>query len=313
MKFLSFFIFLTIITFTVFITYNFTIRAIDMKVTNTSDECYATLVTAYYKIKSKHTSDDYFTWMKNLLTLQDCIVVYTTEDLAPTIRGMRPVGFPLEIVILPLQSFKVAQMLDANGWLTQETLDHELKVGHSRELYWIWNEKTSLVHSVSQRNPFRSQYFAWLDIGAIRHSRFNRQRLMNNFPFEQGITLLEINEFTEDELTLVKGECRADFSRVNRIGGGMIGGDLRAIQDWNIKYYQTFKRYLTEGMFAGKDQSVMATSCVETNLCLLVPAPPVIDFLWRDTGEKDWFHLQSFFRGDVLQLPKRLNVNNIFY
>ena len=58
------------------------------------------------------------------------------------------------------------------------------------------------------------------------------------------------------EASLLKSELYRSFAskkkirwkkyvvQVNRIGGGMIGGDLRAIQDWNTKYYQTFKRYI---------------------------------------------------------------------
>lgn len=312
MKLISFLIGLTLLAFIFFTSYNLVRKAFRRTNVDFENDCYATIVTAYYKIKSKHPSNQYFAWMKNFLSLQDCIVVYTSEDLVQEIRLMRPDGFPLEIVTRPLQTFKVAQMLDSDGWLEQEKKDPELDVGHSRELYWIWNEKSFLLHQVSQVNPFKSEYFAWLDIGAVRHSSFNYERLMNNFPFQKGIALLEILPFTEDELKLENGVCNTDFSQVNRIGGGMIGGDKGAIEKWFIKYYDTLERYKKEGRFLGKDQSIMATSCIESNLCLMIPAPDILDILWRPL-DKDWFYLQNFFRGDVQELPKRCNINNIFY
>jgi hypothetical protein len=313
MRLLTFLIGLTLLLFIAFTTYNLLLKASRFRTVEIETNCYATIVTAYYKIKSKHSSEEYFTWMRNLLSLQDCIVVYTTEDLVPQIRLMRPEGFPLEIVTRPLQTFKVAQMLDSDGWAEQEKKDPELSVGHSRELYWIWNEKTSLLHEVTQVNPFKSEYFAWLDIGAIRHSSYNRERLMNNFPFQKGIVLLEIFPFTDEELELKNGTCRADFSKVNRIGGGMIGGEVEEIQKWFTKYYNTMERYLKEGRFLGKDQSVMATSCIESNLCLMVSAQTILDSLWRPTTARDWFYLHKFFRGDVQELPKRQNIQNMFY
>jgi len=313
MKHITLLIGFTLVSFFVFTAYNLIVKASRFRNVDVSNNCYATLVTAYYKIKSKHSSDQYFNWMKNFLSLQDCIVVYTTEDLVTQIKMMRPEGFPLEIVTRPLESFKVFQMLDSDGWTKQEELDSELDVGHSRELYWIWNEKTALLHEVSQVNPFKSDYFAWLDIGAIRQSSNNRERLMNNFPFQKGILLLEIYPFTDEELVLQNGTSNADFSKVNRIGGGMIGGEKQEIQKWFTQYYTTMERYLSEGKFVGKDQSVMATSCLETNLCLMVPAQSIPDLLGRVTSDKDWFFLQKFFRGDVKILPKRQNIDNIFY
>jgi len=247
------------------------------------------------------------------MSLKDCIVVYTTENLVQQIRELRPNGYPLRIIIKPLTNFKVAQLTNSSGWAAQEKMDPESSIGHSRELYWIWNEKSNLLYECSQSNIFQSQYFAWLDIGAIRHSGYNGEKIMNNFPFQRGILLLQINQFREEELQTVNNISQVDFSHVNRIGGGMIGGDVEAIKKWNILFYQTLQKYLSSGRFGGKDQSVMATTCIQTNLCLLVQAPQLTNILGMPLGDKDWFYLQKFYRGDVLELPQRLNIQNIFY
>jgi hypothetical protein len=260
-------------------------------------------VTAYYKIKSKFTHQKYKDWMTNFLTLKDCIVVYTTEDMEDEIRSLLPRGYPLSFIFKPLNESNVAQAVSPHGWSKQEKMDKEVAIGHSRELYWIWNEKSFFLEEVSEINPFGTKYFAWLDIGAVRHTRFNYKRLMEYIPKQKGIILLQINPFTPDELRLENGKCPTDFSKVDRIGGGMIAGDRSSIKKWTIHFTKVFDRYLAEGRFAGKDQSVMATTCVETDLCLMVTTP-------KQFQADKWFFLQDFFMGRYQVQPERLNITN---
>ena len=55
----------------------------------------------------------------------------------------------------------------------------------------------------------------------------------------------------------------------SRLGGGTIGGTKSSIEKWHKKYYENFRLGLDAGKFVGKDQDVMATTCLETDLCLL--------------------------------------------
>ena len=43
--------------------------------------CNATIVTAYYKMRSKHSHEEYVSWMSNMLTFTDCMVIFTEENL----------------------------------------------------------------------------------------------------------------------------------------------------------------------------------------------------------------------------------------
>ena len=43
--------------------------------------CNATIVTAYYKMRSKHSHEEYVSWMSNMLTFRDCMVIFTEENL----------------------------------------------------------------------------------------------------------------------------------------------------------------------------------------------------------------------------------------
>ena len=62
--------------------------------------CSSTLVTAYYKIPSKHSHTKYTTWMTNFLSLPDCLVVFVEPDLEGLVRALRPASHhPYTLII----------------------------------------------------------------------------------------------------------------------------------------------------------------------------------------------------------------------
>ena len=67
-------------------------------VDHSQDSCEATIVTAYFRMSSKHSHDEYLAWMTNMLTLRDCVVVFTQSDLVDTIKRLRPVFYPTRII-----------------------------------------------------------------------------------------------------------------------------------------------------------------------------------------------------------------------
>ena len=82
--------------------------------------------------------------------------------------------------------------------------------------------------------------------------RFNHRKLLNRIPLESGVLLLNVERFTPSELVLVEGRSRADFSRVNRVGGGTIGSDRQSLEAWHRAYYQTFRTTTTARGLWGK-------------------------------------------------------------
>ena len=65
--------------------------------------CNVTIVTAYYKIRSKHSNEEYLSWMTNFLTLQDCMVIFTQQDFVSTIETLRPADYQTIIVSIELK------------------------------------------------------------------------------------------------------------------------------------------------------------------------------------------------------------------
>ena len=234
--------------------------------------------------------------MINFLSLRDCMVIFVQPDLKETILTLRPPAYPTLIIPRPLESFLVAKLVDSKGWEEQERMDPQHHAGHNKELFWIWNEKTNMMKMVSGINPFSSLYFVWLDIGAVRHTEYNHQEMIRNIPQESGVLLLSVDDFTEEEKILNDGKSLADFSLVDRIGGGTIGCDQGSLERWHDAYYRTMRSYLERGRFIGKDQSMMATTCLETDLCLLVE------------GGKHWFRLQEWFRGERVEKVVRMDI-----
>ena len=153
-----------------------------------------------------------------------------------------------------------------------------------------------MMKIVSDINPFLSSYFVWLDIGAVRHTQYNHQTMVRIMPEEKGVLLLSVENFTEEEKMLEAGKSLADFSGVDRIGGGTIGCDQHSLERWHNAYYGTMRAYMKMGKFIGKDQSMMATTCMESDLCLLVQ------------GDKHWFRMQEWLRGETDILPERLHM-----
>ena len=199
----------------------------------------------------------------------------------------------------------VFNMLTGAEWAEQERKDPEQGIGHNRDLYTVWSEKTNFLKISADKNYFNSSYFLWLDIGAVRQQvgrglaseascrifflqSFNHKRLVNRIPSDSGILLLSMERFTEDEKRLDHGKSLADFSKTVRLGGGTIGCDRTSLEAWYKAYYATMRSYLERDLFAGKDQNMMATTCLETDLCLLINA-----------NDDNWFKLQDWFIGNL--------------
>ena len=69
---------------------------------------------------------------------------------------------------------------------------------------------------------------------------------------------------------------------------GRIGSSPESLAAWHSAYYAMVKRYQRGGRFLGKDQSVMASTCLHSpGLCLLVRS-----------DISHWFALHDWLRGE---------------
>ena len=49
-----------------------------------------TIVSAYYKMKSKHRIEEYFTWIRNFALLNKSLVFFSNKEFMPTFKEFMP-------------------------------------------------------------------------------------------------------------------------------------------------------------------------------------------------------------------------------
>ncbi len=239
-----------------------------------------TVVTAFYSIPSKFNVAKYLEWSQYFLQINAPILLFTEEALAPMFEALRPADKPMHIITQPFDSLDTWKLY-RDQWITMHAIDHE-KAIHSPQLYAIWAQKAWWVEKAITLNPFRTDYFFWCDIGAFRgtlpHPSFPQVRHFHS----DKILLSSVAPLTLEER---KKGYEADFTRENRIVGGLWGGGKQGCLKWKAAFQTMLETYFNSGRFAGKDQSVMLSAyLVEPTLAIVVKP--------THQGSDPWFFLE---------------------
>jgi hypothetical protein len=130
----------------------------------------ATIVTGYFRMTSKHSDDEYVSWMANMLSLNTSMVIYIDTELTELIAQLRS-NYTQQTVIVPttLADFR-SVACGLQYWESQCVLDCEAHI-HSAPLYAIWTEKSNMISVAAETNCFNSTHFFWVDIGYYRENR----------------------------------------------------------------------------------------------------------------------------------------------
>jgi hypothetical protein len=261
----------------------------------------ATVVSAYYPIPSKFPPERYLEWIRSFWPAMRCPLVFFTEPaLVPQMEQvLAGRGAPTQVRGLPFAELTAVRALSPAVWMDAEQRDPERGGGHSPALYALWYEKKEFVRRVIEENPFGTETFVWCDAGIGRHPSWIPH--LQHFPLEVKVPrgrmlLLNIAPFEEADCALRPDGIRGEFSRVNRVGGGILASDRAGWAAWSAVYDAMFMRYYLAGRFVGKDQSIMASALVEDPDLVLLVQPP--EFM--QPVEK-WFYL-LFVLGGV-RLP----------
>ena len=239
-----------------------------------------TLVTCFYAIRSKFPRELYLRWASEYMRLKSPIVLFTTAEYASTFKQLRG-DLPIHIIVRPFKELD-SVLLYKDIWESHYALDREARI-HSPELYAIWANKAFFVKEAIQINPFKTQHYFWCDIGAFR-TPITDSNIINNFPLA--------SRFPDDRIVLSSvarlkpGE--SDFEHVDRLVGGLWGGNSTACLRWLAAYESMLIQYKTRGKFAGKDQSVMLSAYISNPNIAIVVKPNVADI-------DPWFYLTRLF------------------
>ena len=254
-----------------------------------------TIVSCFYLLeKSKHNELNYVLWMVNFFKIKTPKIIYT--DKKTFNRLFKSINQPsIKFVIYEIDDFFVSSLLDNNGWKKQHENDNEW-YRHNTCLYKIWNEKSEMLKKSIHNNYFNSEYFIWCDAGCFRNQ--NTVKKFYNWPkkdilelYKTKLTLLNVDNFLFEELN---SKTLVDFSKKNRIGGGIFGGHKDICIKWRNEYYKMFNLFLENKLFIGKDQSIMANIYIKSlqnndNFINCVELPDKL----KDKQER-WFYLQDY-------------------
>lgn len=128
-----------------------------------------TIVSAYFRASSKYSAEHYNEWMRNFLSLQDHMVIFTHEEMFAAIAAGRAHAPERTVIVrMRLEDLPFARLYDAAFWEDQLRRDPERDVHKSYQLFWIWLSKSWWVNAAIELDFFDSDLFVWSDLGSFR-------------------------------------------------------------------------------------------------------------------------------------------------
>jgi hypothetical protein len=253
----------------------------------------ATIVTGYFQLKqAKASHDTYTVWMRNMLCIDNPMVIFCDGASEQMIREMREGKMEkTKIIITSFNEFYSYRY--ARNFLEHYKMDKEQRVGHNMFLYMIWSEKSHFLKRAIELNPFSTEYFVWCDIGCFRvpNTRYLNWPSPSTIASldKKKVLLLSVQPFTPEELQCHNRDRLPLFQFTNRIGGTIFGGGKDILLQWHDKYYEMLEHFISIGRFIGKDQSIMnSVYLLNRDMCNLVN--------WLPGCPDQWFYLQEYLR-----------------
>lgn len=230
----------------------------------------ATVVSAYYPMKSKHSLENYRRWIRQFMEHLDApLVLFTEKSLESFFLESRAKYLDkTRIIVLPREEWVANTKFPQSMWDAQFEIDPEQAL-HSSELYKVWYEKKEFVRRAIQLNPFSTTDFLWCDSGIVRYEWI--LPLMSKFPVADRIPtdkilISNVMPFTRNDEAVVKigGETFVGgASGKPRTGTNVIAASAKMWEVYSNLYDEILQKYLRAGLFFGKDQNIATTLILE--------------------------------------------------
>lgn len=239
-----------------------------------------TVVTAYFMVRSKHSSQNYDEWMQNFLSILDNVVVFTETQMVKRIALMRRHA-PTVIVEMSLNDLPIRLLGNDDAyststnysfWQHQLDIDRERQLHKSYHVFWIWLSKSWLTIQAIRHNWFDSHFFMWSDIGSFRDRSYNHKQVIQHPEVVPSRTLLWMAHRTP--FPSPKRVIWADKRRMRKHfyhSGSQAAGDSQVWLHFHQKFAETLERFLHSRLFIGDDQCILQATCsLYSRLCAYV-------------------------------------------
>ena len=204
-----------------------------------------TLVTCYYEFKSKHSTENYRIWIKNLLNNISCnIIIFTSNDLVKFLKESYK-HKNIFFIVKPLKELTIF-LKYKDIWAEQYRIDPNKKCGRTIGCYVLWNSKFQFLKEAIDINPFNSDKFVWNDIGSMRNK--SCINLLKKYP---NYDKINNNKLDIIMLNSYKNLYQTFFHEEVHISGAIFGGHKDVILKLHKKYYDMFEFYIKNNKFIG--------------------------------------------------------------
>lgn len=238
-----------------------------------------TVVTGYFRVRSKFKPQKYDGWMKNMLSLQDAMVIFTHSELIDQIKEMRSHATNRTVIIpLELEQLPFGTLYSKEFWQDQLDRDPEKKIHGSYQLFWIWLSKSWLTTQAIRLNLFQSDLFMWSDIGCFRDQKYNSKTMIQHRDMVPPTEMIQMAHHPPnppaEPLFNDKYNHKANFYHS--------GSQFAAYKDTWIKFHEyfleTIDQFLEKNMIIVEDQAVLQSVCLShPDICAYVPTGQVND------------------------------------
>jgi hypothetical protein len=238
-----------------------------------------TIVTGYFRVPSKFKPGRYDGWMKNMLSLQDAMVIFTQPDLVDQIKDLRQHAVDRTVIIpLPLDDLPIGSLYPTSFWQDQLERDPEKGIHRSYQLFWIWLSKSWCVTQAIRMNVFDSDLFVWSDIGCFRSGEYNTKTMIQhreNVPPNEIIQMAHHKPNPpQEELYYDKYKKSSNFYH----SGSQFAGYKDTWLKFHERFLETIDRFLEKKMIIVEDQVVLQSTCLSyPSLCAYIPSSEVKD------------------------------------
>ena len=223
------------------------------------EESYATVVSMYFPLnKSKHNLAEYEIWNRNALLSIECpLILFTTSEMKKEYLKLRRHNVIFYIYENHWELFKEVEknrnMSYIDSYMNKQfDIDPDQKY-HVKDLYVIWNSKAYIMDKMARLNPFNSSFFFYSDLGSWRWyvipnwPDMNFVKIVNKHL--KGRILFGQTAQVDNETAV---EILGDF-----IEGTFYAGSPQSIISYAKLFYDVHDKRFKEGLFVGKDQTIM--------------------------------------------------------